>query len=146
MAEVKVKKAIKLPQDVVEDYSIGSESLWFLEEGETYRLINIPFFIENLSMEDSVILIPLDNGLYSIESIVSKSGNSTIWITLNDDQIANSLTENVHNLGCGLEGGVLHGYYAINVPSEINIEKIFEVLDREQRLGKLNIYYASERH
>ena len=142
----KVKKAIRLPYDVAQDYSIGSESLWFVPEGINFRLINIPFFLDDLSMEDLVALVKVGEELYEIEKVVEQSGNSTIWITTPNDNEVKDLTKCLHGLGCGIEGGVLEGYYAINVPSNLDIDRVFDVLENEKKSNPIEIFYASDRH
>jgi hypothetical protein len=142
----KVKISIVLPDDVQEDYSIYSESLWFIKEGEYYRLINIPLFLEDLSVEDVVSLVKVHDDFYRILEYVEESGNSTIWARFSDVNNAKSVTDIIHKLGCGIEGGALKGYYAINIPSEVDIKKVFEILDIERTFGRAVIFNASDRH
>lgn len=124
----KVNRTIKLTAEQSEGYPVSTESLWFLEDGSYLRLINIPFFIDDISMEDVLELKPIGEDLFAIKRVAKRSGNSTIWVSLNVDDKGKERLEAIHALGCGYEGGVLNAYYAINVPSAVDIEKVFKIL------------------
>ena len=142
----KILIAIELSESLQEAYDISTESLWFLKERENYRLINIPFFIEGISMEDLISFKKKTDEICEIESIVKNSGNSTIWVTLNDDSKGKEILEKMHNLGCGYEGGVIDNYYTVNVPEKVSIDDIDEILIEAEENEILMCYDSSIRH
>lgn len=140
-----VKLTIKLTQEQSEGYPVSTETLNFIKELGHYRLVNIPFFVDNLSMEDVISVRAIDSDLFEIDEIVNKSKNSTIWVTLNDSELGNRVLSKVHNLGCGYEGGVLKGYYTINVPYSVDIDDVFDLLDEAEEQNILLMDYPSIR-
>lgn len=115
--------------------------MWFIPEGDTHRLINIPFFVDNLAMEDLVRLKECRNGYYKIDQIVSVSSNSTLWIVLNKPPVGKDILEEIHKLGCGYEGGVFPGYFTVNVPGKIDINSVYAILDQAESNNVLLIDY-----
>lgn len=146
MTEDKIQLSIKLTDEQKDGYPVSSESLWFLKEGDYYRLINIPFFVDGVSIEDIVSLKPVPGSQFSFQKVISRSGNSTIWVTLNDYEKGKEALKKIHGLGCGYEGGVLHGYFAINVPKSLNIKRVYLILDDAESKGVLMCDYPNVVH
>lgn len=144
--ERKTQITIELTPEQSEGLPVSTESLWFLKEGDFYRLINIPFFIDNLSIEDLVSISKKDSGNYEIEKIIEKSGNSTIWVTLNDEGKGINILNQLHSLGCGYEGGVLNNYYTINIPEKISINDVDNIIGNAEKVEILAAYDSSIRH
>ncbi|WP_444994270.1 DUF4265 domain-containing protein [Aliikangiella sp. IMCC44359] len=144
--ERKTQITIELTPEQSEGLPVSTESLWFLKEGDFYRLINIPFFIDNLSIEDLVSISKKNSGNYEIEKIIEKSGNSTIWVTLNDEEKGLNILNQLHSLGCGFEGGVLNNYYTINIPEKISINDVDNIIGNAEKVEILAAYDSSIRH
>ena len=75
-ARNEVKLTIKLTEEQCEGYPVSMEPLNFIEELGHYKLVNIPFFIDNLSMEDVISVKAIDRDLFEINEIVNRSKNS----------------------------------------------------------------------
>lgn len=144
-ARDEIKLTIKLTEEQCEGYPVSTETLNFIEEFGHHRLVNIPFFIDNLSMEDVVSVKAIGSELFEIDEIVSRSKNSTIWVTLNDAVAGSQVLNKVHELGCGYESGVLKGYYTINVPFSVDIDDVFDLLDEAEEQNILLMDYPSIR-
>lgn len=127
------------------DYPVSTESLWFDKEGEYFRLKNIPFFIDYVSYDDLIELKLIRDNVYEVGKVISPSGNSTIWIcsTNNADT---SIVESFKNFGCAIEGGVLKGYYTVNVPSNVDFNKVCNFIEEEEAAGVLVADYPCTRH
>ncbi len=52
----------------------------------------------------------------------------------------------LHKLGCGVESGAIDGYFAINVPAKVNIQKIYSAIDDAEAKDILVADYPSIRH
>lgn len=141
-----VKIAIKLTDEQSEGYPISSESLWFDRYEAFYCLKNIPFFIDNLSYEDVVELIPSEDGYYEIKSIVKSSDNSTIWLSFYDEKASKQYLDKINMYGCGYEAGIFKNYYAVNIPSTVDIERIYNIIDDGEDKKVLIADYPSIRH
>lgn len=144
MSQREIKITFELTDEQKGPFPVSTETLWCTVEGEYYRVKNIPFFIDNLSFDDLISIGRVGNELFEIRSIVSESGNSTIWIYFKkkDKRIIKHIVE----LGCGVESGVLDDYYAINIPSEIEYSLVFDYLEECERKGTILVDYPSIRH
>lgn len=128
------------------DYPVSTESLWFDKEGDFFRLKNVPFFIDNLSYDDLVEIRKSSGDGYEIVNLVCQSKNSTVWLCVNDIDRAKPILDNIKNLGCLIEGGVLYGYYAINIPSDADFDSVISLIEDGQQKDLLIADYPSIRH
>jgi hypothetical protein len=141
-----VKVTIELSESQSEGYPISFETLWFDLCGEFYRLKNIPFFIDDLSYDDVISITEASNGHYKIQSVVVESKNSTIWLSVNDEEKVKLYLGKIKKMGCGLETGVLNGYYAINIPQSVDITELYSIIDDGEANDLLIADYPSIRH
>ncbi len=141
-----VKITIQLTEDQMGDYPVSTESLWFDKEGDYFRLKNIPFFIDNLSYDDLVEIRQCSSDTYEIVSVVSLSKNSTVWLCINDGDAAKTILDGMKQLGCIIEGGVLYGYYAMNIPADIDFDSVYSLIEKGQENNFLVADYPSIRH
>ncbi len=121
-------------------FPVSTESLWCDCEKGNYRVKNIPFFIDNLSFDDLISVTEVSEGLFEIQTIVEFSRNSTIWIYLKDEINGKAIIDELLNIGCGVESGVIEGYFSINVPATININNVCSII----KDGKENQYILSD--
>jgi|GEM_PF-2554579 len=143
-----VKLSIELTEEQREGYPVSSESLWFDKVKNGYQLKNIPFFIDDLSFDDVISVSEITEGYYEIISIVEKSLNSTIWLCFSVDTEAEKkvFLDQISKLDCGYESGVLEGYVTVNVPEKVNIDKVYSMIDKAEKIDILVADYPSIRH
>ena len=142
-----VKLTIQLTDDQMADYPVSAEALWFDKEGDLYRLQNIPMFIDNLSFNDLVDVRPISDVLFEIIEVVSKSENSTVWLYFSDmNDAARNFIKGLEKFGCVIEGGVLPGYYAVNVPGDVNFATVHLLILAAEDDDLLSPHYPSIRH
>ena len=141
-----MKLSIELTNDQIGSLPVEIEHLWFDEENGYYRLKNIPQFIDELSYDDLVQVKEVGNNYYVIDKVVELSNNSTIWILAKNKSNLEEFLASVKALSCGIEGGALEGYYAINVPNNIEIETMYSLIDKYEDRDMLVADYPSIRH
>ena len=123
------KIAFKLK--VVEDWPpFKVETLWLKKLESGYEVRNIPFFIENLAFKDLIQISKSDDELYEVEKILKRSGNSTLLVLIDDENIKNEVLFSIKKFGCRYETGILKGYYTINVPPEVDVDDLESILEK----------------
>ncbi|WDD98215.1 DUF4265 domain-containing protein [Thalassomonas actiniarum] len=105
------------------------ENLWGEKDGNTFKVKNAPFFIDNIAFDDVVQIKKLDDNSFDIIKIVNQSPNSTIWIYINDDNDIPIIIKQIKDLKCAVEGGVVDNYYSINIPSSSILKVLYGLLD-----------------
>lgn len=140
------KFAIKLTNEQIGPFPVSVEWLWFDDENGNFRLKNIPFFVDEVSYDDVVSLVKVEPDLYQIGEVVRPSGNSTVWLLTKEEIAGREVLNAISKLGCGVEGGVLHGYYAVNVPSAISLGEVMDILAPFKDAGAISVDYPSIRH
>ena len=142
-----VKRTIRLTDDQIGPYPVPTESLWFdIESDDLLRLKSIPFFVDELSFDDVVSLTPLGDDEWRIAEVVQGSGNSPIWLLVKDEAAGRDMLASISALGCGVEGGVFDGYYAINLPAEVDWSSFMDLINEEANADWLAVDYPSIRH
>jgi hypothetical protein len=141
-----VKITIQLTEEQMEGYPVSTESLWFDVENDLFKLKSIPFFIDNLSYDDVISVSQNSDDTYSVRAIEKKSGNSTIWLCILNDEKGKEVLEKIPNLGCGYERGVLKGYCAVNVPESVSFVRVDALIDAAIEKDILVADYPSIRH
>lgn len=137
-----VKLPIHLTKEQVGSFPVSIEHLWFErswieQKGDYYRLKNIPQFVDEVAFDDVVKLHAVAQEAYVITDIVEASDNSTLWVLFKQPNCIQSFIQRVKALGCGIEGGALEGYYAINVPIQVDIESCYAIIDTMEHQGIL---------
>jgi Domain of unknown function (DUF4265) len=141
-----VKLSFKLTVDQIGPFPVTVESLWCVVEGDYFRIKNIPFFVDELSFDDLISVSKVSAGIYQIAAIISPSGNSTIWLLVRDVLHGKQCLESLSALGCGVEGGVLSDYYAVNVPESVAIDMVLPIIDNATKSNWISVDYPSIRH
>ncbi|WP_448569662.1 DUF4265 domain-containing protein [Thalassotalea ganghwensis] len=141
-----VKLSIQLSNEQIGSLPVEIEHLWFDKENDYYRLKNIPQFVDELSYDDLVKVRKVDGNSYVIEQVKEFSQNSTIWILAKNGADLRDFLESIKSLSCGIEGGALDGYYAINIPHCVDIEQIYSLIDSYENSNILVADYPSIRH
>ena len=141
-----VKLTFALSEEEIGPYPVSSEALWCTPENGNFRLKNIPFFLEGVSFDDIVSVVREGEHLHRISKVVNPSSNSTLWISIQDSKNGLPLLDALTALGCGVEGGVLEDYYAINVPGAVRLQNVLDLIDPALRKEWLLVDYPSIRH
>lgn len=105
---------------------------------------NIPFFVDEVALDDVVELVKLDSGEYLIGRVVQQSGNSTIWIYVKSRAGDENLNQ-LKDLGCRIETGVIDGYFAVNVLARLNWSGISNAISEGVSCGSILVDYPCVR-
>lgn len=111
---------------------VAIESLPFVRVSPNeYRLLSVPLFVKNLSVGD--VLAPTartgDDVLVDWDHVV-RSERTTIWLLrLRATSAIDRALQAARNLGCNTSGVDQFGVYAIDVPAEIELSQVDEVLN-----------------
>lgn len=111
---------------------VSTESLWAQKTQEGYfKIDNIPFYSKEVSLGDIVSAQKKNGDGLRYEKTIRHSRNSTLRILFFNESetfqagVLNSLIER----GCEWEA-FNKNFYAVNIPIQINIEDIYELLDK----------------
>ena len=129
-------------KDIEDDWPpVKYESMWGEKNGNSFKIKNAPFFLDNLAFDDIVEIKKLEDDLYNIEKVITPSNFSTIWLYINEDRDISTLLREIKNLKCGIEGGVIDNYYSINIPSKFVLDKLDKLLNSYVNQNKVIIDY-----
>lgn len=128
MTNNKVKVSFLLSEDEIGDGPIDSESLWCLELDRGLQILNIPMFLSDLSYLDIVETKAMDNQKHDIINTIEKSDNSTLWVVVKNEDYDNDVVEQLKKMGCQVEGGKPEGYFGVNVPSQVDIDCVYDFI------------------
>lgn len=140
------KYTLTLTPEQAGPFPVSTESLWFDVVAGGLRLRNIPFFVDGLALDDIVTLHALDDGTWALDRVVRPSGNSTVWIHLDEGRQRPWLDALARRTGCRFEGGVIAHYYALNVPPDTDFAALCAALDEAQESGEVLVDYPCVRH
>ncbi len=147
MAEVERRKyTLTLSAAQAGPFPVSTESLWFDVVDAGLRLRNIPFFVDGLALDDVVALRALDDGTWALDAVLQPSGNSTVWIHLDEGRQRPWLDALARRTGCRFEGGVIAHYYALSVPPDTDFASLCAALDEAQASGEVLVDYPCVRH
>ena len=124
----KVKISLALEKNEIGNGPIYAENIWCKVEEGRYKVSNIPMFKENLSLGDLILVSMENRGTQKLLEIVEKSNNSTVWIYVKDAQLDDWVIKSVTELGCQIEGGKPAGNFAVNVPFNVDINDLINLL------------------
>lgn len=115
----------------------GTETVWASKlSNNQYRIENVPFYAKGISYGDIVKINSKGDDLHFSE-VVEKSKHSTYRIYLMPE-ISNERFKEFWNglqvIGCTYEKADKN-LYAIDVPSETNIYKAYELLEKGEKKG-----------
>ena len=106
---------------------LASESIWVTKDGKYYRVKNIPFFAPNLAFNDLVSVEDYKGELF-FESLIEPSGHSTIQIVFLDFKYFKEITDKLLYFNCSWEGCHLKEYIGVDVPYDVNYQKVHRYL------------------
>jgi hypothetical protein len=137
-AEDRVKVHFDLSQDENGYPPVTSESIWAVPLGQLhFRLDNIPFFVCGVSCFD-VILARLDvNGLLKYVRLLETGGHSTLRVLFYEstsdtrpmDERVRELRSTFRNLMCTSELSHIPRLISVDVPPEVNLNRVLCILD-----------------
>jgi hypothetical protein len=140
------KLTLRLTAEESGPFAVATESLWFDKEHEGYRVKNIPFFVEGVSLNDIVSLESVGSSEFIIGAVVQKSGNSTIWLYVLEQQHSSELLQLLQTTSCRFETGVIEGLYAVSIPFDLNPEELISKINILVTQDKVIIDYPSWQH
>ncbi len=127
---IKVLFLLEQDEDGYPPFSI--EGLWCKKTGNgTYIVDNVPFYTYGISLGDE-ICVTKENGEYHFQSIVNPSGNSTLRVHFNDKRMQTVINK-LFDMGCKVEISNLPSFISINVPQEVSLKEIEDVLTNMQK-------------
>ena len=110
------------------DDNIQIESVWAEKAGEYYKIINIPFFANNIAYGDIVDVEEDDGSLY-FDELIQPSGHSTVqMIIFNPDELE-MIGKDLIQLGCDWEGSHLKGYISVDIPETVKYNPVKKYLE-----------------
>lgn len=108
---------------------IAEESLWIdtLDNNE-YQIKNIPFFAPNIAYND-VIGIEEEEGVLYFDRVIRTSEHSTIQMVIFKEEFKDTIIKDIEYLKCTWEGTNNQKLIAIDVPDNVNYNKIKKYLE-----------------
>lgn len=104
----------------------GIESVWATKiKEDIYRIENIPFYVREFAYGD-LVKAYLKNDSLHVEGLFEESGNSTIRILVNEEDLdlKDEITEDLIRLGCGWEGSNMKRLISVNIPRAIDYSEV----------------------
>ena len=133
----KVKLVIPLRPGA--DHGWGAENLWAEPVGEDrYRLRNIPTGAFDASLDDVVEAFEGTDGRLTFDRVTERGGHSTYRIVLEDDTDEDTFSRRwapLQEAGCRYESHSEEPLYAVDVPPEADIHRVYELLADGERDG-----------
>jgi Domain of unknown function (DUF4265) len=139
------KDFIKISYPVESDAWDGasSEGIWvkLVKALPPHRAIvevrNIPSSTRSLSFGDKISVV-YNEGRVKFEAIVERGGHSTYLVFIENKSLdASRMLDALKAMGCVWEEGPHRGgkLYAVDVPPEVNVHDVHEILDKGRREG-----------
>lgn len=123
------------------------ESLWAKKcPNNLYQIDNIPFYVREISYQDVVSISSTSEGTLTFEKIVTPSTLSTIRIIIFDKDKLSLLTNELEKLGCSWEGGDVPSLISVDIPPEVDIQRVWTLLEQWLKNDLLEYEDASIRH
>ena len=115
---------------------IGTESVWCEKVGNNYQLKNIPFFIPVIALDDIFYaeLDPVNEHVFEFE-VIEKSGRSVVWFLNNDELDISKFKEQLAQLSCDTEEFPRFSLGSIDVPADVDFDKLEGLLDCYESKG-----------
>lgn len=125
---------------------VSSESVWCELNDGNFRLKNAPFFITGLAVNDvfTAEIDSVNNHIFEF-SIVKESGHSVIWCMNNNEIEISKFKKSIISLGCRVEELQQFSLYSIDVPVDIDVDALDEVIDEFEGKG-LDFAFPVWRH
>lgn len=118
----------------------ATERVWAENLGENkYKIKNTPFYAKGVSADDIVSVIEKEGALF-FDKLLTESGNSTVRIIFFKDksteQEIQGLLKQLTDLGSDWEEDNTKLLYAINIPKNVDYQKIIGVLNNSAYADK----------
>lgn len=127
---IKVLFHLEQDEDGYPPFSI--EGLWCKKTvNNTYIVDNVPFYAYGISLGDE-ICVTEENGECYFQSIVKPSGNSTLRVYFKDERME-AVRDNLCAMGCKVEISNLPSFISVNVPQEVSLMIVEDVLTNMQK-------------
>lgn len=142
-----VRIHFQLEQDEDDYPPVAVETLWAQPgeiEGE-YVIDNIPFFVRDATLEDT-IAIREEDGLRWFDRVIRSSGNSLIRVICYDRGYVPTVRDHLAALGCSTEYAGTHNLIAVNIPEGVNLDSVLEFLDQESKAERIGYEGPLLRH
>lgn len=122
-----------------QDFGPGAESVWAEYVKDNYfRIDNSPLYVYGVSYNDIVAVTVKEENLF-FESVVKRGGYSTLRVFFKiSDPNPTFIKEQLQpfvDIGCGYEGNGKR-LYAIDVPPQVDVAKVIEILKDGENIGK----------
>ena len=115
---------------------VATESVWCNREGDTFELLNAPFFIHGLAWGDKFTATPDPvNGCIFDFTLVQASGHSLVWILKNEGSDFTHHKSNLQALGCKVEGFPAFSLWAVDIPPAASEAEVDALLDDVEKQG-----------
>jgi Domain of unknown function (DUF4265) len=112
----------------VDENNFETESVWATKVGKYYKIDNIPFFSENISLGD-IVSVEEDEGELHLDELIEPSGHSTLQIVIFDEAITEELQQQLESYGCSWEGSHVATLISVDIPRETSYIPIKKYLD-----------------
>lgn len=122
-----------------------TESMWVEPAGSgEYVLLNSPFKAFGVNYQDRVAGFEHEGSLWFVR-VVTRSGRSTYrLIRVGEPALFFECWTPLEKLGCSFEEG--EGIYSVDVPPGADIYRVYEVLEKGEKLGAWEFEEASVGH
>ncbi len=125
---------------------VSWESVWATKVNENkYKIDNIPFYIQGLSLNDIIEVNEVDGEL-NFEEIIEASLNSVIRIIIINEGKKDELRSNLKSMGCESELDNFGVLIAVDVPPDVSFNKVADYLQKGEDSGFWEYEEASIRH
>jgi hypothetical protein len=134
-----VKIHFRLEQDEDGYPPVAVESLWATPTAaaEQYVIDNVPFFIRDATVGDTVLVRKKDGNCW-FDGVLSRSQNSLVRVVFFDRDCVEVLSKQLSAMGCSTEYLREHNLMAINIPGEIALTDVQAYLRAEAETGKID--------
>lgn len=128
----------------------SSEGIWakWLERSKTAVIDNIPFYPDHLALAD-VVTVRRSGHDYVVEDLVSSGGHSSVKILI-EDGAPNGVLDEVRTplraLGCFVEWDEQHRVILADVPPEVDLRCVAEVLEVHVQTESIDYWVSPCRH
>lgn len=141
-----VKVFVKLEKDIDDYPPVDWEELWAVSLGDCkYRVDNVPFYALGISSGDSVLAAYRDNKLVVTE-VVGTEGHSTLRVVVHDKGMTQLIRDELASAGCATELSNVPGFFAVDIPPQIDYAAIAKLLSSYEEMGKIGYEESALRH
>lgn len=141
-----IKISFPLQPDVDGYPPVSAESLWAKEVGSGYVIDSIPFFTAEATVGDLIRAEKDEGGALWFESVEQPSRHSLVRAVFFDASREQSIVARLRALGCATESMKAFKLLAVDVPSDLSLPEVQEILRDEATAGHLDYEEPLLRH